>query len=231
MTHGPLVDPRTVPGWLALLVRSTAEMSTTEVSPVPLPPRGTGRAAAVLLLFGVDEASGEPDVLLQLRSDELSAHAGQVSFPGGGVDEGDDGPVAAALREADEEVGVHAGDVRPVALLPEVYVPPSNFVVTPVVAHWERPGPVSPVDPGETAAVARVPLSVLADPVNRLTVCGSSGWAFPAFLVPGMLVWGFTGGLVNAVLRMGGWERSWDRDRVEDLDAAWRLAEGTGVTW
>lgn len=231
MTPGPLVDPDTVPHWLAPLVRRTGELCATDLSHGPLPPAGIGRAAAVLLLLGVDHSTGEPDLLLQRRSDELSAHPGQVAFPGGGLDEGDDGPVAAALREAAEEVGVHAGDVRPVALLPDVYVPPSNFVVTPVVAHWERPGPVSPVDPGETAAVARVPLSVLADPANRLTVRGRAGWALPAFLAPGMLVWGFTGGLVDAVLQLGGWERPWDPDRMEELGAAWQLAERTGVSW
>lgn len=231
MTPGPLVDPDTVPRWLAPLVRRAGELSTTDLSNIALPPAGTGRVAAVLLLFGVDDATGQPDLLLQRRADELAAHAGQVAFPGGGVDESDDGPVAAALREAAEEVGVHAGDVRPVALLPDVYVPPSNFVVTPVVAHWERPGPISPVDLGETAAVARVPLAVLADPMNRLTVRGRAGWAFPAFLLPGMLVWGFTGKLVDAVLQVGGWERPWDPDRVEELDAAWQLAEETGVSW
>jgi 8-oxo-dGTP pyrophosphatase MutT (NUDIX family) len=231
MTPGPLVDPATVPGWLAPLVDRTAQLSTTDLSRIPLPPAGIGRRAAVLLLFGADEATGEPDVLLLRRSDGLSSHAGQVSFPGGAVDEGDDGPVAAALREAVEEVGVHPGDVRPVALLPEVYVPPSNFLVAPVIAHWERPGPVSPVDPAETAAVARVPLSTLADPANRLTVPGREDGTLPAFVVPGMLVWGFTGGLVHAVLRTGGWERPWDAERVEDLGTASRLAEQTGVSW
>ncbi|MGI9064440.1 MAG: NUDIX hydrolase [Pseudonocardiaceae bacterium] len=228
---GPLVDPASVPAWLAPLVRASGELTVADLTRHPPPPPGGGRPAAVLMLFGEDAKTGEPDVLLQRRADELSSHAGQVSFPGGGLDPGDDGPVAAALREAEEEVGVRAEDVRPVALLPDLYVPPSNFVVTPVVAYWEAPGPVSAVDPAETAAVARVPLVVLADPANRLTVTGRPGWAFPAFLIPGMLVWGFTGGLVHAVLRMGGWERPWDVARVADLDTAWRLAEETGVSW
>lgn len=231
MRPGPLVDPATVPAWLAPLVVGSRELSADDVSRPPNPTGGNGRQAAVLVLLAVDEPGGEPDMLLLRRSDELTSHAGQVAFPGGAVEDGDDGPVATALREADEEVGVRHADVRPVALLPELYVPPSDFLVTPVLAHWHRPGPVQPVDPGETAAVARVPVGMLADPANRVMVRGSTGWAFPAFVLPGMLVWGFTGGLVDAVLAMGGWERPWDADRVHDVDAAWGLAEGTGVGW
>ncbi len=231
MTPGPLVNPDTLPRWLAPLVSRTAQLSATDLSRIPLPPTEIGRRAAVLLLLGANEITGEPDVLLQRRSGGLSSHAGQVSFPGGAVDEGDNGPVGAALREAAEEVGVHPLDVRPVALLPEVYVRPSNFLVVPVIAHWERPGPVSPLNPAETAAVTRVPLSLLADPANRLSIPGRGDGTFPAFLVPRMLVWGFTGGLVHTVLRMGGWEQPWDAERVEDLDTAWRLAEEAGVSW
>jgi 8-oxo-dGTP pyrophosphatase MutT (NUDIX family) len=157
MRPGPLVDPGTVPAWLAPLVAASSELSAADLSRVSAPPAGNGRSAAVLVLLAADEPGGEPDMLLLRRSDGLTAHAGQVAFPGGAVEDSDEGPVAAALREADEEVGVRAADVRPVALLPELYVPPSDFMVTPVLAHWHRPGPVEPVDPGETAAVARVP--------------------------------------------------------------------------
>ncbi len=229
---GPLVDSTSVPEWLALLVHRTAELGPGDLGPMPAPPEAPpqgARAAAVLVLFAEDSHTGEPDVLLALRADQLSSHAGQVCFPGGAVDDADDGPVATALREATEEVGVRPEDVRPVAVLPQLYVPPSDFVVTPVVGHWERPGPVTPVDRRETAAVARVLLRVLADPVNRLIVRGPSGYPHPAFLLPGMLVWGFTGGLLAAVLAMGGWERPWAPAAEYDVDVAWRLAERTEV--
>lgn len=233
MSHpGPLVDPTSVPEWLALLVRRIAELGPGDLGRIPAPmeaPPEGGRAAAVLVLFAEDSRTGEPDVLLALRSDQLSSHAGQVCFPGGAVDDVDAGPVATALREATEEVGVRAEDVRPVAVLPQLYLPPSDFVVTPVLGHWERPGPVGPVDRSETTAVARVLLRVLADPVNRLIVRGPNGCSYPAFLLPGMLVWGFTGGLLAALLAMGGWERPWEPAAEYDLDVAWRLAEGTEV--
>lgn len=226
---GPLVDPDSVPGWLAPLVRGSVGVTRSELGRGIIPPSGASKHAAVLVLFGADPGSGQPDVLLQLRSADLAAHAGQVSFPGGSLEDTDAGPVEAALREAAEEVGVRADDVRAVAMLPELYIPPSDFVVTPVLGLWERPGPVAPVDQAETAAVSRVPLAVLADPVNRLTVRGPSGYAYPGFLLPGMLVWGFTGGLLDALLAMGGWERPWERAREYDLDTAWGLAERTEV--
>lgn len=225
---GPLVDPTSVPGWLAMLVRRTAELGPDDLGRIPVP-RSAGRAAAVLVLLAEDSRTGEPDVLLQLRSRDLAAHPGQVCFPGGAVEDVDDGPVTTALREASEEVGIRADDVRPVAVLPPLYLPPSDFVVTPVLGHWERPGPVAPVDFRETVAVARVLLRVLADPANRLIVRGPSGYPCPAFLVPGMLVWGFTGGLLAALLAMGGWARPWEPAAEYDLDAAWRLAERTEV--
>jgi 8-oxo-dGTP pyrophosphatase MutT (NUDIX family) len=228
MVAGPLVDPASLPGWLATLVRRTAGLVPGDLGRFAIPPAAC-RRAAVLVLFATDADTSEPDVLLQRRSYDVSAHPGQVCFPGGAVDDADDGPVATALREAGEEVGVRADDVLPVAVLPQLYLPPSDFLVTPVLGHWRRPGPVAPVDYRETVAVARVLLRVLADPANRLIVRGPSGYPYPSFLLPGMLVWGFTGGLLAALLTMGGWARPWEPAAEYDLEAAWRLAEQTEV--
>jgi 8-oxo-dGTP pyrophosphatase MutT (NUDIX family) len=224
---GPLVPTASVPEWLRPLVSGSADLTTMALTRMPNPPAGVGRQAAVLILIGEDflGPGAGPDVLLLRRSDGLPSHPGQVAFPGGASDEGDEGPVATALREAAEEVGVDPTGVRPVALWPELFIPPSSFKVTPVLAHWLRPSAVAPVDLAETAAVARVPITDLTDPANRFKVRHPSGWVGPAFALPGMLVWGFTGGLLAALLMLAGWARPWDETDVRELAEAWRQVE------
>jgi hypothetical protein len=103
------------------------------------------------------------------------------------------------------------------ALLPELYLPPSGFLVSPVLAFWREPGAVRPVDPAETAVVARVPVADLVDPANRGQVHHPSGYTGPAFQVADLLVWGFTAGLVDALLELGGCAGPWARNRVYEL--------------
>jgi 8-oxo-dGTP pyrophosphatase MutT (NUDIX family) len=200
------------------LDRFLAEAPTMVVPPMLRPPAEGARAAAVLVLFG-DGVNG-PDLLLIQRADTLRKHPGQPAFPGGAIDPEDDGPVAAALREAAEETGVDPAGVEVLTTLPELYLSHSDFLVTPVVAWWREPSEVGAVDPGEVASVARVSIADLTDPANRLLLRGPAGSIGPAFQVEGMLVWGFTAGLLNGLLAVGGWERPWNTGRVEDLPAS-----------
>ena len=71
-----------------------------------------------------------------------------------------------------------------------------------------------PAVPEEVAQVHRVPVAELTDPANRVRVHHPSGYVGPGFEVRGMLVWGFTGGLLDRVLALGGWERPWDPGRL-----------------
>lgn len=216
---GPLVPQGDVPDWLRVLVGNSRGLDAATFTRLRVPQGVRTRPASVLVLFG-DDGTG-PDVLLQRRADTLDSHAGQVAFPGGGAEPGDDGPVGTALREAAEETGVEPAGVHPLALLPELYVPVSNYAVTPVLAHWHETSPVHAVDPGETAAVARVPVGELADPGNRFQVrVPGREWRGPAFEAGGLFVWGFTAGLLSAVLRLAGWEREWDTSDVRELDVA-----------
>jgi 8-oxo-dGTP pyrophosphatase MutT (NUDIX family) len=212
-----------VPGWLRDLADAASKM---EVNPLAQPPAQGGRASAVLVLFAdADDPDGaanpadasHPDLLFIQRSADLRLHAGQPAFPGGAIDAGDDGPVAAALREAAEEVGVDPAGVDVVGTLPELFIPRTGFRVVPVLAWWRRPCAVAPVDPAEVAAVERVSVSELADPETRVMVRGPSGFLSPAFRVKGMLIWGFTAVLVDRLLALAGWERPWDTAKIIDL--------------
>ena len=205
--------PGVAPQWLRALAGDAERMTVPPPLRPPVP--GAGRPSAVLMLFG--ETAGEPDLLIVQRSPWLRRHAGQPAFPGGAIDAADSGPVAAALREAAEEVGVDPGGVDIVGTLPELFIPRTGFRVVPVLAWWRRPGAVAPVDPGEVAAVERVSVSELADPAARLMVRGPSGFISPAFRVRHMLIWGFTAVLVDRLLALAGWERPWDTAKIVDL--------------
>ncbi len=186
----------------------------------------SARRSAVLLLFGV--LDGVPasrhsaavpddlDVLLTRRSPTLTHHPGQVSFPGGGIDPDDDGPVAAALREAVEETGLDPSGVEVLGTLPELPVTASGNIVTPVVAWWTRPSAVAATDPAETVDVFRVPVADLIAPANRATsVLRRSGTTYrgPAFLVADVLVWGFTAFVLDRLLDDLAWAGPWDPAR------------------
>lgn len=185
------------------------------------------RSSAVLVLFGVLDhvaartdhpaVAADLDVLLTRRSPTLGHHPGQVSFPGGGIDPGDAGPRGAALREAQEETGLDPAGVRVLGTLPPLPLPVSSNLVTPVVAWWQQPSAVAAADPAETVDVFRVPVADLVDPANRVsTVLHRHGGEYrgPAFLVGGVVVWGFTAFVLDRLLDEVGWAQPWDPART-----------------
>ncbi|MFI6759277.1 NUDIX hydrolase [Micromonospora sp. NPDC050417] len=204
-----------LPPWCEPLVSRVRTARVEDFTRIRTPTTG-GRASAVLVLLGEDPAYG-PDVLMLQRAATMRTHAGQPAFPGGAADPDDTGPVATALREAEEEVGLDPTSVTVLAQLPPLWIPVSEFVVTPVLAWWHAPHPVHARQPAEVAHVARLPVAELVDPANRVRVRHPSGWIGPAFQVRGMLVWGFTAGVLTALLGMAGWDRPWSQERIVEL--------------
>jgi len=198
----------TRPDWWGPLCERVAAARTEDFTRMVTPPEG-GRPSAVLILMAEDRP-GDPDVLVLQRAAAMRNHAGQPAFPGGAADPGETDPVDTALREATEEVGLDPTSVEVETLLPPLWIPVSGFVVTPVLAWWRAPHPVAPVDAAEVASVARVRIADLVDPANRIRVRHPSGWIGPAFRTDGMVIWGFTAGILSVLLKLGGWDRPWD---------------------
>lgn len=147
-----------------------ARLTHAPVGPTPIDDRPGPRVArdggaltpAAVLVPIVSHPA--PTVLLTLRGRHLKAHAGQVAFPGGRIEAEDETPVAAALREAEEEIGLAGDVVRVVGALPE-HVTGTGYRVTPVVALVTPPLLLRP-DPGEVDEVFELPLATLLDPAT-----------------------------------------------------------------
>lgn len=203
-----------IPDWLEPVSRAAQEITADDLTRFVPPEDAETRRGAVLMLFGAQR-----DLLLTERAHDMRSHPGQVSFPGGTIDPGET-PREAALREAWEETGVRPEGVEVFAELPELWLPPSNFAVTPILGWWVDESPVGVVDPAEVHAVYRVPLEELLDPAHRVSVRHPSGWVGPGFLIGpqhDVMLWGFTAGIVSRLLDFLGWTRPWDEGRVRDL--------------
>lgn len=201
--------------------------------------QATARKSAVLILFGaLDRIPASPtalgashasavvpelDVLLTRRSNGLRNHAGQIAFPGGGVDATDTDHAATALREAQEETGLDPSGVDVLGTLPAAHIPVSNYVVTPVIGWWRLPSEVA-ADAQESVEVFRVPVAELLDPSARGTsqiIFRGKEFRGPAFKLGrqfgGHIVWGFTALTLSSIFDEVGWAQPWDSDRIFEV--------------
>ncbi len=149
------------PGEAAALRRATR--GDHDLNPGMTPPSAALRPAAVLVPL-IDRAEGM-SVLLTLRTAHLSAHAGQISFPGGSIDPGDRDAVEAALRETEEEIGLPREYVSVIGRL-DTYVTGTGFEIVPIVGILTPPFTLA-ADPFEVAEVFEVPLSFVLDVKNH----------------------------------------------------------------
>lgn len=188
---------------LDIAARETAQPDTGDHILNPdLPPyarwQGPPRDAAVLI--GIVERDADLSVVLTQRTGHLKSHAGQVAFPGGKIDPTDAGPVDAALREADEEIGLLPNKVEPLGTLAP-YLTGSGYKIIPVVGRLQTGGPFHP-NPDEVEDVFEVPLNFLMDPVNHQKQ--SRDWEgkrryFYAMPFGERYIWGVTAGIIRSL--------------------------------
>lgn len=153
------------------------------------------KAASVLVPI-IDRA--EPTVLLTQRTADLASHAGQVAFPGGKIEPNDESPVAAALREAREEVGLAPMLVEPIGYL-DLYLTFSGFRILPTLARV-KPDFTLTLNPSEVTETFEVPLDFLMDPQNHQRKTRDwKGIPRDYYAIPygGRYIWGITAGILR----------------------------------
>lgn len=163
---------------------------------------GAGREpvkSSVLLLFYPDTSGQVTTVLIQ-RPEYNGAHSGQISFPGGRHEPGDPDLAHTALRETNEEIGVDLGMVSIQGKLTDLFIPPSNFIVSPFVGIAEY-RPVFTPDPVEVAGILEFSLKELLNPscreMRELTLRDGYRLETPCFNLNGHIVWGATAMIIS----------------------------------
>jgi 8-oxo-dGTP pyrophosphatase MutT (NUDIX family) len=150
---------------------------------------------AAILMPVVDRR--EPGVILTVRTDTVRKHAGQIAFPGGRIDPDDEGPVAAALREAEEEIALPRSEVEVVGIA-DRYRTITGYEVTPVLGVVRPDLPLSP-QPGEVAAIFEAPLDYLLRPEQqrvRSTVWQGRERSYYEIEWEGRRIWGATAAMI-----------------------------------
>jgi 8-oxo-dGTP pyrophosphatase MutT (NUDIX family) len=155
----------------------------------PTPPR---QSAVLIVLF---EEDGKIKTTFIKRNIYDGVHSGQIAFPGGRYEEYDNNLINTALRETEEEVGIPREDVKVLGSLSNIYIPPSNFDVLPVVGYTNKV-PKLVIDPKEVSEAFFVELEALVSPgslgQNNVTLKDGKQASIPCYQVSGYTIWGAT---------------------------------------
>lgn len=185
-----------LPGWAA-----QRQMATEVHRNARLTPRTDAREAAVLMLLYPD--GGDVYLPLIVRPTYPGVHSGQIALPGGKAEEGDGSLIVTALRETEEEIGVRVSEDQVLGTLSQLYIPPSNMLVTPVVAYAEEKANYRP-DFREVVQVLDVALAAFNDPRNQATVAVKAATNVrleaPGFIIEERVIWGATAMMMSELL-------------------------------
>lgn len=160
------------------------------------------KKAAVLICF-YPLSCGNIHLALIRRNEYDGVHSGQISFPGGKVESQDRDIVHTALREAEEEINIQQDEVEVLGELSQVYIPPSNFIVQPVIGCQNIPPKLIP-DPDEVSEILSISLNEILDPENRqiknIVHREYSIIDVPCFYIRGHIIWGATAMMLSEVV-------------------------------
>ncbi len=172
------------------------------------PSDGSARRAAVLIPILVEPEG--PRIVYTVRKDHLQDHAGQISFPGGSLETSDGSLLETALREAEEEIDLSRGLVEVIGELEEMFIPPSNFRVSPFVGLLPPEAELA-LHPDEVEEIFTVALDELLSPAAFQKVLWNRegrDYEVPVFAVEGQKIWGATAAMTAVLLARLGWEPS-----------------------
>ncbi|MFZ4523295.1 MAG: NUDIX hydrolase [Bacteroidales bacterium] len=155
-------------------------------------PEDAMQSSVLILLYPQQESIG---LVLMLRPEYKGVHSGQISLPGGKYEDSDESLIFTALREANEEIGIDPGQVQIIGQLTDLYIPPSNFIVNPVVGY-QASRPQFTADPSEVARLIEISLEELLDDSNRqmkkMKLSMGLSIKVPSYYINGDVIWGAT---------------------------------------
>jgi 8-oxo-dGTP pyrophosphatase MutT (NUDIX family) len=162
------------------------------------------RKSGVLILLFPDNA-GDLNTVFIKRMEYEGVHSGQIAFPGGKQEDTDPDIISTAVREAEEEIGLRKESITIVGKLSDLFVPPSNFIITPVIAMIDSlPGFIP--DPKEVAEIFTVPLKHFMNPVNYgesdIIFRNGQNISVPGYYFEKHLIWGATAMILSEFLQL-----------------------------